>query len=303
MPIRSDLKAARIASGGFLHLECFLSAGRKLSHNVMNLIPDTHIAVQLALRARFGSIALWLMALLCVTVWMSAQFSGRQPATVALDVGLSVIRLGLPLLAVLLAQELICHEFLRRNFLSSMTYPRARYRFLMGRFLAIALMMLTLLLALALILTGLVIMITYGYNQSTPIALDHHFATVIAFIGLDLLVVLSVSTLIAVSASTPSFVLVGSLGFMLAARSYAPIVTLLTRDTTLVDNANAYQSSLNLLGYLLPDLAALDIRMIAIYGQWQFLPEDWLMSVTGSLAYVTAILGLAVWSLNRKKFA
>ena len=246
---------------------------------------------------------MWLGVLLCMAAWMSAQFSGRQPASVALDVGLSVIRLGLPLLTVLLVQELLHQEFSRRNFLSSITYPRARHQFLLGRILAVALMIIVVLFFLAILLAGLVTLIAHGYEQATPIALDDRFATVIAFIGLDLLVVLAISSLIAVSASTPSFVLIGSLGFMLVARSYSPIVALLTRDNTLIVNTETYQSSLNLLGYLLPDLAALDVRMIALYGQWQFLPEDWLLRVAATLAYVVALFGLAVWTLNRKKFA
>jgi len=269
----------------------------------MHILTDAFVAARIVQRARFGSIALWLTLLVSTAVFMASQFSGRQPASVALDVGLSIIRIGLPILIILIAQELLCNEFLRRNYLFSITYPRTRQNFLMGRVLAIALIIFILLFFLATLLAGLVTLIAENYEQSTPIAIDHRFATVIAFIGLDLLVMLAISTLLSVAASTPSFVLIGSLGFMVVARSYSPIAALLTRDSSLVGDADTYQSSLNLLGYLLPDLAALDVRMIALYGQWQFLPEDWLMRVTATLAYVVGLLGLAVWALNRKKFA
>ncbi len=234
---------------------------------------------------------------------MVNQFSGRQPATVALDVGLSTIRLVLPLLSTLLLQELLSREFDRKLYLSSLTYPRPRHQFLLGRVAAIALLMLGLLAVLGVLLAGLTTWIGHSYEQSTPPDLGLPYLVTLAFIALDLLVVLAIGTLIAVTTTTPSFVLIGTLGFMLVARSYSAIVALLTRDSTLVGHADTYQSSLSLLGYLLPDLAALDVRMISLYGQWQFLPEDWALRVVSALAYAAALLGLSVWALNRKKFA
>ena len=57
------------------------------------------------------------------------------------------------------------------------------------------------------------------------------------------------------------------------------------------------------LGYLLPDLGALDIRMLALYGKPEFLPADWLWLLLSSLAYAIALLALAVWALQRKRFS
>lgn len=269
----------------------------------MPLFPDIRVALRLALRARFGSIALWLVLALCASAWMAAQFSGRQPSTVALDVGLSVIRLGLPVFTILLLQELLSQEFVRRHFLSSMTYPRARHNFLLGRFLATAVLTTALLLVLAAVLAGTVSVIGEGYKQSTPVALDRHYVITIAFIALDLLVIMAMGTLIAVSASTPSFVLIGSLGFMLVARSFSAIIALLTVDSTLVHDAQGYQSSLALLGYVLPDLGTLDVRMITLYGRLSFLPPDWAYRVLSCIAYVAGLLGLSIWVLGRKRFA
>ncbi|MFT3757751.1 hypothetical protein [Thauera sp.] len=220
-----------------------------------------------------------------------------------LDVSLSVIRLVLPFATAFFLQILISHELDRKLYLTSLTYPRPRHQFLLGRVAAIALLMLGLLAVLGALLAGLTTWIGHGYAQSTPPDLGLPYLVTLAFIALDLLVVLTIGTLIAVTTTTPSFVLIGTLGFMLVARSYSAIVALLTRDSTLVGHADTYQSSLSLLGYLLPDLAALDVRMISLYGQWQFLPEDWALRVVSALAYAAALLGLSVWALNRKKFA
>ena len=269
----------------------------------MNLFSDFRVAVRLILSARFLTLFLWLSIALVTIGLIAAQFSARQPATVTLDLGLTVFRIALPVVAVLLLQELLSREFDRKLFLSSLTYPRPRYRFLIGRFAAIFGLLLIVLVVLSALLSGLITFIGHGYTQSTPPDLGLPYLVTLAFIALDLLVVLAIGTLIAVTTTTPSFVLIGTLGFMLVARSYSAIVALLTRDSTLVGHADTYQSSLSLLGYLLPDLAALDVRMISLYGQWQFLPEDWALRVVSALAYAAALLGLSVWALNRKKFA
>lgn len=268
----------------------------------MYLLSHALVAVKLAFRARFGSIALWLVAILCIAVWMSAQFSGRQPATVALDVGLSLIRIMLPVLGILMLQELISREFERRYFLASLTYPRPRPHFLLGRLAGLFGLLSILLAVLACALAAIVVWVGQGYGQATPVSLGAPYWLTIAFILLDLFVVLALGALLAVAASTPSFVLIGTLGFMLITRSYSSIIALLQHDGWLVSNAETYSNSLGLLSYLLPDLGSLDVRMIALYGRMEFLPSDWPWLLLSSLAYAIAFLALAVWALNRKRF-
>mgnify|MGYP001171520396 CR=1 FL=1 len=264
---------------------------------------DVLVAIRLAIRARFASFMLWLVLALATAVLLAANFSGRHPATLGLDLGLSLIRIALPLLTVLLLQELVCREFDRKLYLTSLTYPRTRFHFLASRIAAIALLLLGALAVLALLLAGLTHWISQGYVQSSPPALGWPYVVTIAFIALDLFVLLAIGTLLGITASTPSFVLIGTLGFMVVARSYSAIVSLLENDPDLVKHADTYQSSLHALGYFLPDLAALDVRMIALYGKWQFLPDDWAIRAAAVLAYAAALFGLATWVLNKKKFA
>jgi Cu-processing system permease protein len=140
------------------------------------------------------------------------------------------------------------------------------------------------------------------YPQATPVAMGQPYLIVIAFLALDLLVLAALATLLAVVASTPSFVLIGTFGFMLVARSYGAIVELLSDDAGLVGNLEGYRASLGVLGYLLPDLGALDLRMLALYGKLEFLPADWLWLLLSGLAYAVALLALAAWALQRKRF-
>lgn len=257
---------------------------------------------RLAFRARFGWLAGGSLLVLALAAWLSAQFSGRQPATVALDVGLSVMRMVLPLILVLMTQELISREFERRYYLTSLTYPVPRHAFLLGRFVVILALTLGLLLAMGAALAALVNFIGRGYAQGTPVTLGLPYLTVLGFIFLDLLVLTALAVFLAIVASTPSFVLIGTFGFMLMARSFAAIIELLTRNAFVVDDAQSYRSGVGALGYLLPDLGALDVRMIALYGKMEFLPADWPWLLLSSLGYAGGLLSLAVWALNRKRF-
>lgn len=267
------------------------------------MLCDFVIALRLALKAKFAWMSVGVLVVPALAMVLSAYFSGRQPTTVALDVGFSTIRLLLPLLIVLLAQELFSREFDKRYYLNSLTYPRARHRLLLGRFAALLVILLGVLLGVALLQVVLARQIGGGYPQATPVALGQPYLIAIAFLALDLLVLAAVATLLAVVASVPSFVLIGTFGFMLVARSYGAIVELLGRQAGLVGDTEGYRAGLGVLGYLLPDLGALDVRMLALYGKPEFLPPDWSWLVLSNLAYAVALLALAVWALQRKRFA
>lgn len=260
----------------------------------------------IAFHSRLSSIALWLFATLIVATLLAAQFSARQPATVALDVGLSVIRLTLPLLTILLIQELFSREFERKLYLSSFTYPRARTYWLLGRVTAIFLIAVGLLLIMGITLAILTHYVSSDYGQTTPVSLGVPYIITLAFIAIDLLLIIAIATLLAVSARTPSFVLVGTIGFTLIARSYTPIIELL-RDNPYVVSTFAdpriYQDSLGLLAFILPDLGRLDVRMITLYDKMIFLPQDWPLLLIATFAYISALLGLAVWILNKREFS
>lgn len=234
---------------------------------------------------------------------LAAQFSGRQPATVALDVGLSIIRLLLPILSTLLLLELFYREFDRKYHLLSLTYPISRLSFLAGRAAVASAYTVGALLLLAAVLWLTVRMIGQGYSQGHPPGLGLPFVITISFIAVDLMVAIAIGTLISITASSASFVLVGTLGFILCARSFSPIIDLLQRDNTLVTHAATYQSSLNVLGYVFPDLARLDIRMAALYNTTFFLPHDWPILLFSTAAYALALFVLSAWLIKRRRFS
>ena len=260
-------------------------------------------ALNLAVKAKYLRMACGILLMTALTMLLSAYFGGRHSVTVALDVGFSTLRLLLPLLIVLLVQELLSREVDKRYYLASLTYPCARSSLLLGRFAALLALLLVLLVALGLLQIWLVSLIAGVYPQATPVAMGQPYLIVMAFMSLDMLVLATLAALLAVVASTPSFVLIGTFGFMLVARSYGAVVELLSSNAGVVVNAEGYRASLGVLGYLLPDLGALDLRMLALYGKPEFLPADWPWLLLGSLGYAVALLALAVWALQRKRFS
>lgn len=269
----------------------------------MSSFSDFAPSLRLVFKAKIAWIAVGMLLVVALSMGLSAYFGGRQPTTVALDVSFSTIRLLLPVLIVLLAQELLSREFDKRYYLNSLTYPRTRHRFLLGRFAALLIMLAGVFLAVSLLQLGLTKFIGNIYPQDTPVALGRLYLIAIAFLAIDLLVLAALATLLAVVASVPSFVMIGTFGFMLVARSYGTIVELLGRQSGLIGTTESYRMGLGLLGYLLPDLGALDVRMLALYGKPEFLPADWPWLILINLAYALTLLSLAVWALQRKRFA
>lgn len=260
------------------------------------------LGVRLAFKARYFALAFLVLLSVLLSAALAAQFSGRQPATVALDVGISMLRLLLPLVVALLAQELICREFDRRYYLISFSYPGYRWLFLVGRFLAVfgltAFLMFVVALFLRLVVDGLFVKM----QPSATLDLGLGYFVVLLFMQVDLLVLSAVSCLLAVIARTNGFALVGTLGFMLIARSYGAIIQLLSENFSAVSDPEAYKVGLSLLGYLIPDLGGYDVRAVALYGGVQFLSSAWPLQLTSGLLYALGVLGLAVLVINRKRF-
>ncbi len=268
-------------------------------------IPSMVIAFKLAYKSKIISTMSYFVIALIVIVLMAVEFSARQLSTVSLDVGISMIRLTLPFIAIVLAQELFSKEFDKKYTLTSLTFPCTRSTWLLSRITAIFLMCAGLLVVMSILLAAITFYVDGTYQQATPIALGIPYFTTLAFVALDLLVIVAIASFLAVSSVTPSFVLIGTFGFTLIARSYTPIIELLKSNPYAISDyvdPNLYSDSLSMIAFILPDLGRLDVRMIALYDKMVFLPSDWLVLVLATFAYVFAIFSLSVWVLNKRAF-
>jgi Cu-processing system permease protein len=73
----------------------------------------------------FFAVLAFAVALVGVA-YLSASFSPRQPLTVALDIGLSGLRVSLVLFAITLVQDLVGREIEQRSVVLTLSYPTNR---------------------------------------------------------------------------------------------------------------------------------------------------------------------------------
>ena len=266
-------------------------------------IADFRLSVLLLVRSRLWVIATSLVVLLAAVAWLAAQFSPRQPATVALDVGLSFIRVVIPLLALLQTQDLLAREIERRLILTTLTYPRSRSSFLLARYVAIVAVACALTALLFVVLAGVVTFAGRNYDQMTKVALGFPYLVTLFFLLLDIAVIVAFAVALATVATTPNLVFLGGIGFMIAARSASTIVQLLEREQELVKGAQWYHLGLQNVQWFMPDLAALDVRSIALYDKMAFLPQSSWALVLMAVGYILVLLVLGCLRFERRQFS
>lgn len=235
-------------------------------------------------------------------VYLAAQFSGRQPATVALDVGLSAIRaIGL-LLVLFWGHEFVGKEIERRTLFVSLTYPLPRGAFLAGRYFGLLALLVPALAVLGLLLTGTVHLAGHDYLQATPISLGPAFWLTLAYIALDLTVIAAFGILVSALSTTPFLPLAMGLAFALAARSLGPALDYVLANLDAPHEAN--QTLLPILDtarWLMPDLSRLDIRPLTLYGHWPS-PDVLSFGALMAISYSGLMLALSVWAFKRRQF-
>lgn len=234
--------------------------------------------------------------------WVGFTFSGRQPQVVALDLGLSFIRFFVAIFGVLLIQELVAKETERRYVFTSLTYPCVRSTFLIGRFLAVYVLSLATLVAMMAALAVVVHLFGFEYGQKTPVNVGGLLLLVSAFVATDVFVVLAFSTLLAVVASVPGLVLLLSAGFMIVARGWSAILSLLQSEGADLGFSEQYREGVSWLRYLLPDLGGLDVRAVALYDDIALLPAGSGDILLASLAYGFFLLAIACLRFERRQF-
>jgi len=254
-------------------------------------------------KSKIGIIAGWLFSGVLATVFLASEFSGRQPATLALDIGLSALKLVMPVLIALAVQEILSKDIERRFYLYSFAYPNSKSQVLLGRLASVALVSVFTVFLMAIGILLSVHLVSLGYNQATAVNLGIKFWIVIGFLSVDILSVVCVAVLFATISSTLGFVLIGTLGFTLVARSFSGVLRLLEGSTAVVENSAAYKGSVNVLGFIFPDLGSLDVRSIALYNDMAQLPQGWVMLLVATIFYMLTIIVLSGLIFRNRRFA
>lgn len=253
-----------------------------------------------ALRSQAIKALLVMIFLVLGASMLAAGFSGRQPLTVAIDVGISGLRIVLLLIALFWVQELFVRDFDNKTLYFILAYPITRSQYLTARFITIAFILMLSLLIVGGLLWATVFYLDTGYQQETPPALDIRFLILLIGIWLDLILITAFMIFISTICTTSFLPMLLGLGFALAARSLGSTFDLLRHSS----NTDPQQASillpiLDIAQFILPDLSRLDWRFWILYNQpVQYI--DVLTATTMSVAYVFFILLLASQFFNRR---
>ncbi|MCB1942778.1 MAG: ABC transporter permease [Candidatus Accumulibacter sp.] len=235
--------------------------------------------------------------------FLSASFSPRQPRTVALDIGLSGLRISLILFAITLVQDLVGQEIERRVVVLSLSYPTSRAAYLVGRYFGVlaltgvAALILGLLLWIAVLMSGL------HYEQQFRVVLGAAYWVTVFGIWLDVAVVSAFTLWIATLSTVAMLPLALGAVFAIVGRALGAVFDYVANGADgQVDIAARYGPALDVIRWVLPDLSRLDWRGWPMYG---LLPDPWVMGLAllMAVAYSALMIGLAIHSFSRREFS
>ncbi len=235
--------------------------------------------------------------------YLAAEFSGRQPATVALDVGLTGVRFVLFLMVLFWCQELVAREIERRTVFLSLAYPAPRASYLLGRYFGMVLLILAALVVLGVLLYITTRLAALDYLASRSVNLSFGYLITLVYIALDVCVVTAFTILISAFSTTPllPFALGGA--FAVAAHGIGPALDFLAdKNSGASGHAATLGPIVNSIRWILPDLSKLDIRPLALYDVWPS-TASLMYPLVMALAYIGIMLALAVVVFRKREFA
>lgn len=270
------------------------------------LLAQYGTAWKCGLRSRSFQAVIFVSFLLIGAAHLGAAFSFRQPQVVALDLGLSAVRIGLVLLNLFWIQELVSRDIDRRVVVLQLSYPRPRWEYLLGRFLAVLALSLSAAVIFAGVLWAVVSFSKWGYQSGSVPLMSARLLGVVLLIWLEAAVVASFSLAVASVASTPFFAVLAGLAFALVGRMVGPVLMYLRSGAEGDDDlVGAFLPVVDQLRWILPDLSALDIRAQVLYGLGAppLVAGDLAAAVGAAIAFATMALLLAVGLFGRRQFS
>lgn len=229
---------------------------------------------------------------------MVSAFAGRQPQTLLVDFAFSTIRVSLAIAALLWVQDLFCKPLEMKTVVQYLSYPASRLRYLLTVFCSIALVLFLAVACFALI-TYLASLIVAGSQQSTPIDFGLSYLLMWLFLYLDVMILVSFSFAIASVSTTPFLPIIVGVGFYIAGHSLQQMIDLLS-IAEYIDGREFFQTVLDFLRYIVPDLSVFDVRHWSIYSEsidYQYL----ITKFFSGLLYLVLCLSLAIHQFGRRE--
>jgi len=281
-----------------------LSLPQWVAPNLTGLVAQSLTAWRSGFRGRGAKLVVFLGLLVSATAWLAAEFSGRQPETVVLDVGFSLVRLFGALLVLFWVTELLGRDLERRTIYFVLAYPFSRGIYIISRFLAVIGLAAIAVIGLTLFTLAAWWLVAHsGYEQASPVHLQGAALPATLFlIWLDLAAIGAFTLLITTLSTTPMLAFFVGMAFAVSARSLGPILSILaTNDPSTQKLAMTYQPLLETIHWIIPDLSRLDIRSTVLYGIW---PETstMLWSAAHVALYSVIALVMAMLFFQRREF-
>ncbi|PKO83510.1 MAG: hypothetical protein CVU17_07920 [Betaproteobacteria bacterium HGW-Betaproteobacteria-11] len=253
------------------------------------------------LRSRSVQFILIVGALLVGIAYLSASFSPRQPQTVALDVGLSGLRITLTLFSLFWVQELVAREIERRTVLLALTYPVARSRYIIGRYLGVLGLVALAAVLLGMLLWVVVLSLGKGYAQGFSVVLGFPYWGTVTGLWVDAAVVAAFALWVSTFATIPMLPLALGLAFAVGGKSLGAVAEYLAKGAEGDADLMRLKPVIEAIQYILPDLSRLDWRNWPLYG---LAPDGQAVGLGLLLAasYSALLLALAVMTFTRREF-
>lgn len=250
-----------------------------------------------------GVQALFVLAVFVVGLsWVTASFSGRQPQTVAFDMGISLVRLLGALLAAFWVQELLVRDIERRTVFWALAYPVSRSAYLLGRSVGIfALLALYVALMAAMLYITLKLVGLDGYQQAHPVQMGWGYALTFLLILLDLVVIACFAVALASQATVAMLPFFAALALAFSARMVGPVQQYLLEQVKETGLSASFRPVIEKVSWILPDLSRLDVRETVLYGYWPKAGDIAFSSLQAGV-YGALLLVLAAWVFERREF-
>ncbi len=233
--------------------------------------------------------------------YVAGDFSPRQPQAVALDVGLSLFRFILVLLAIFWVQELVGREFERKTVLVAFAYPIPRATYVLGRYLGVLSLLAIAVVILGLFLWAVVLVSAHGYQQTQPLALGIPFLVTLIGVFLDVAVVAAITLCLATLSTVNLLPLAVGAGVAIAGRAVGPVMDYLRQGADGdMRMAQRFGPILDQIQMILPDLSRLDWRAWPLYQQ-EPATGALLWPTVMALAYIGLMLFLSVSIARRRE--
>lgn len=253
------------------------------------------------LRSRSIQAILILGGMLVGVAYLAASFSPRQPQTVALDVGLSGLRITLILFALFWVQELVAREIERRTVLFALTYPVARGHYIVGRYLGVLGLIALATVLLGMLLWVVVLTLGKGYAQGFAIIPGFPYWCTVAGLWVDAAVVTAFALWVATFSTVPMLPLALGLAFAVAGKSLGAVAEYLSKGADGDMALMRFAPIIDAIQWVLPDLSRLDWRIWPMYGLAPDAPVVGL-SLMMATSYAALLLTLAVMTFARRDF-